>query len=287
MMIQRRIQLIFVTAIVLLCGIAFGTSAGAEVYSGNSVTINTDNAANGTIDVAYTGGGSKRIKVQVKKSGTYTYNLNVNGTAETFPMNMGSGTYTVTVFRNTSGSSYSTLYSTSFEVMLSSEFAPFLIASQYVDYDSNTKVIKKAASLVKGKSSDIAKVDAIYKYVIDLLNYDTQKAKTVKSGYLPDLDSIYSKKKGICFDYAAMLSAMLRSQGIPAKLITGYVAPDGLYHAWNEVYTKESGWVKKVIKFDGNKYVLMDPTFASYKDSSDSIMKFIANTSNYKVKYTY
>ena len=50
--------------------------------------------------------------------------------------------------------------------------------------------------------------------------------------------------KGICFDYASLAASMLRSQGIPTKIIFGYVAPDNLYHAWNMFYTEEKGWTK-------------------------------------------
>lgn len=262
-------------------------TASAKTMGNSQAVIDVTNAASGSIKVKYIGGGSSRIKVQIVKNGTYNYDLNTKGKYETFPMNMGSGSYTVKVMKNISGNRYTAVYTASFSVQLTTEYAPYLTASQYVNYDEDTKVIAKAASLCRGKSNDLKKIDAIYDYVIDLLNYDTQKAKTVKSGYLPDLDAIYKSKKGICFDYAAMLAAMLRSQGIPTRLVTGYVGSEGLYHAWNEVYTKETGWVSKVISFDGKKWKLMDPTFASSGNSSDSIMDFIANTSNYRIKYTY
>ncbi|MBQ3108080.1 MAG: transglutaminase domain-containing protein [Clostridia bacterium] len=249
--------------------------------------MDISNAKNGTIKVKYTGGGSSRIKVQLIKTGTYNYDLNTKGKYEEFPLNMGSGSYTVKVMQNIGGNRYTAVYATSISVTLTTEYAPYLTSSQYVNYDKDTKVISKAKSLCKGKTSDLKKIDAIYDYVIDLLNYDTKKAKTVKSGYLPNLDAIYNSKKGICFDYAAMLAAMLRSQGIPTRLVTGYVGKEGLYHAWNEVYTKETGWVSKVISFDGRRWKLMDPTFASSGNSSKSIMDFIANTSNYRIKYTY
>ena len=35
---------------------------------------------------------------------------------------------------------------------------------------------------------------------------------------------------------------MVRSQGIPARLVVGYAA-DNIYHAWNEVWTDETGWI--------------------------------------------
>ena len=278
--------LFFVAA--FLIGAVFPAHAYAEeVYSGSGATIDASNAANGTIRVAYTDSSNRRIKVQIVKSSTYNYNLNPNGEFVTYPLNMGSGQYTITVYGNVTGSTYSAIFSKVLNVTLSDEFAPYLAPSQFVDYDTTTKVVQKAAKLVRKCKTDTEKVNAVYDYVIDLLNYDKEKAQTVKSGYVPDLDVIYSSKKGICFDYASMLAAMLRSQGVPTKLIMGYVAPNSLYHAWNEVYTKESGWVKKVIQFNGNKWVLMDPTFASYSDSSSKIMKFISDSSNYRIKYSY
>ena len=38
---------------------------------------------------------------------------------------------------------------------------------------------------------------------------------------------------------SAMAAAMLRSQGVPTKLVIGYA--DQTYHAWNEVYL-DGGW---------------------------------------------
>jgi transglutaminase-like putative cysteine protease len=53
--------------------------------------------------------------------------------------------------------------------------------------------------------------------------------------YTPDTDKALEMKKGICFDYAAVVATMLRSQNIPTKLVFGY-APNGEYHSWNEVF---------------------------------------------------
>ena len=281
------IALLFFAAAFLIGSIFPAHAYAEEVYSGSGATIDATNASSGTISVAYSDNTGRRIKVQIVKSSTYNYDLNSRGEFESFPLNMGSGQYTITIYGNVTGSTYSAIFSKAVNVMLSDEFAPYLTPSKFIDYDTTTKVVQKAAKLVKGCKTDTEKVNTIYDYVIDLLNYDTEKAKTVKSGYVPNLDSIYSSKKGICFDYASMLAAMLRSQGVPTKLIMGYVAPDNLYHAWNEVYTKEHGWVKKVIRFDGNKWILMDPTFASYCDSSSKIMKFISDESNYRIKYIY
>ena len=90
---------------------------------------------------------------------------------------------------------------------------------------------------------------------------------------------------GAGFDYAAVMTAMLRSQGVPTKLIVGYTG--NAYHAWINVYSKKKGRISKMIYFNGKKWKLMDPTFASTSKSSKSIMKYIGNGRNYKEKLSY
>ena len=126
---------------------------------------------------------------------------------------------------------------------------------------------------------------AVYDYVVENFTYDDELAATVKSGYLPVLDQVLERKEGICFDYAAVMTAMLRSQQVPCKLVVGYAGE--IYHAWISVWTEEEGWVDGVIFFDGNSWKRMDPTFASSGNRSEEIMRFIENNGNYTVKYLY
>ena len=126
---------------------------------------------------------------------------------------------------------------------------------------------------------------AIYDYVVKNLSYDYQKAATVKSGYLPVLDTVLAEKKGICFDYAALMAGMVRSLGIPCKLVVGYAG--SAYHAWISIWTEESGWVDNVIFFNGTSWQRMDPTFASSGKQSASIMAYIGDGKNYTTKYLY
>ena len=113
--------------------------------------------------------------------------------------------------------------------------------------------------------------------------YDEEKAETVKSGYLPSVDETLKTKKGICFDYAALMTAMLRSSGIPTRLDIGYAT--NIYHAWISTYLEEQGWVDNVIQFDGKSWTMMDPTFAA--DGGDGIKDFITDSSNYNVQYIH
>ena len=81
------------------------------------------------------------------------------------------------------------------------------------------------------------------------------------------------------------LTTMLRSQGIPTKLVIGYAGD--VYHAWIHTYIPEKGWIEGVIFFDGTTWKLMDPTYASSSKQSKQIMEFIGNGSNYSSKYIY
>ena len=117
------------------------------------------------------------------------------------------------------------------------------------------------------------------------LSYDEYRAATVQSGYIPVLDSVLAEQKGICFDYAALMTAMLRSQGIPCKLVIGYAG--SAYHAWVNVYIQGQGWISQAIYFDGNDWKLMDPTFASTSNNSYGVIQSINEGSMYRQVYAY
>lgn len=238
-------------------------SSTSAVFSKNGVTIDAQNAANGFVSVKCSG-KSKHLKVQVKKgSAAYNYDLNNKGTYEIFPLQMGNGQYNVRVLENVSGNSYKEIYSISLSVTLSSEAAPFLHPNQFVNYTSSSQSVKKAAELCAGSKTDVEKLKTIYNYMIKNIQYDYQKAKTVTSGYVPNPDAILSSKKGICFDYASLMASMLRSQGVPARLVVGTVDTVAVTHAWNEVYLQGKGWVAVKIEITSTGWKLMDSTFGA------------------------
>ena len=262
-------------------------ASGTTVYSNEKAKVDASNAKDGYVMVAYNGQSKNRLKVRVTGPGgiVYTYDLNKNGNYEVFPLADGNGKYTVGVYENTSGNKYALAFSTPVTVMLTDSYAPFLRPNQYVNYTANSQAVKKAAELTAGKKTDLEKIKAIYHYTITTLTYDKQKAQTVQSGYLPDVDKVLAEKKGICFDYVALMTAMLRSQGIPTKLVVGYTGD--VYHAWINTYIPEQGWIEGIIFFDGTTWKLMDPTFASSANQSKQIMEYIGNGSNYSAKYLY
>ena len=259
-------------------------ASGSVTYGNGRATIDASNTSNGYVMIKYTGGQS-RIKIQIAKSTTYTYDLNARNTYEVFPFTEGNGTYSIKIVENVSGNQYAQVMSQNISVSLADEFAPFLTPNQYVNFSNGSAAVNKGAELAASAADEIGVVTNVYNYVINNITYDTAKAASVQSGYLPNVDQVLAQKTGICFDYAALMTAMLRSQDIPTKLVIGYSG--GLYHAWVNVYIDNIGWVDNFIYFDGHNWSLMDPTFASSGGQSESIKQYIGNGSNYQAKYTY
>ena len=263
-------------------------ATGEVVYTAKNLEVDGSNVEQGYIMLKYSGENQK-IKVQISKSSeqqvTYTYNLNARDAYEVFPLTEGDGIYSISVFENISGTKYSQLFHQDVEVTLENEHLPFLYPNQYVNFSKDSKLLAKGAEITKGLEEDIHKVEAVYNFAVETFSYDYEKAETVPSGYLPDVDKVLADKKGICFDYAAVMASMLRSQNIPCKLVVGYTGD--IYHAWINVYTAETGWIDGMIFFDGAKWQLMDPTFASTGKKSQDIMEYISNPNNYQAKYVY
>lgn len=271
--------------VLLAAGLSVTVLAAEQQKRTEKAVIQYGMAAEGYITAQFTGKTQKRLKAQVKgPTATYTYNMTA-GKVETFPLSDGNGSYRVTVYENTTGTKYATVVSASFDVKLKDEFAPYLAPNQYVDYSVASNAVAKGKALSTGISEPLQKVAKIYDFVVNHLTYDKQKAATVQSDYLPVLDQVLAEKKGICFDYAALMTGMLRSQGIPCKLVVGYAGT--AYHAWISVWTKETGWIDNVIYFDGNAWHRMDPTFASSGKDSGAVMQYIGDGKNYTPKYNY
>lgn len=234
--------------------------------------------------VAVSAVSDARLKFQVVKDDIkYTYDIKSDGTPSVFPIQSGNGTYKFRVMENVTDTKYAEKYSEEAEVTLLDEFQPFTRPSDYVNYAQDSQCVKKAEELAKDCVTAVEVVAAVFEYICGHVSYDTQKAKDVKSGYLPDIDETMRTGKGICFDYASLAAAMLRSQGIPTRVIFGYVSPDDLYHAWNMFYTDETGWVTVDYQVSGGKWSRLDLTFSANGTNGE----FIGDGENYSDVYEY
>lgn len=259
-------------------------ASGKKILGNSKVKIDVSNIDQGYLMVRYS--GSKKTKLQITRKGstTYTYNLK-QGSYEAFPLSDGSGSYSINVFENVAGNQYSLACGETIKAEIKNSTLPFLYANQYVNFNEKSTTVATGAKVAAGAQNQLEVVDQVYHYVIGNISYDYQKAKTVASGYLPNVDAILKSKTGICFDYAAVMATMLRTQGIPTKLVVGYAG--NAYHAWISVYIQNIGWIDGAIYFDGKSWVRMDPTFASSAGNSSSIQQYIGDGKNYKSMYVY
>lgn len=267
-------------------GVLKPSAPGKEVLDYGDAKIDISNKNQGYVAVRYTGAAQK-ISVEIigKNEKVYKYFLEKTKHPTYFPLTSGNGTYQISVYENVSDDEYSVLMMDSFDVKLEDKFLPFLYPNQYVNFSKDSKAVEKAEELAKGTKEGLEIVKKVYHYVITHVTYDDEKAETVQSGYLPVIDETLKTKKGICFDYAALMTAMLRSQGIPTKLDIGYSGD--VYHAWISTWLEEKGWVDNVIEFDGKSWKLMDPTLASNSANEEDLKDYIGEGEHYVLQYSY
>lgn len=263
---------------------SLGADAAAQ---SSSIWIDDTNADQGYIMVQYLGSHSGQVKMQLTgpDGTTYTYTLAQGADFAAFPLTGGDGSYTVNIYEQDSGTSYYLVDSYTFAVTLADPLLPYLYPNQFVNYDQTSAALALSIAAARKATSELDLVEQVYYTVMDTLSYDYDLADFIASGgltsYIPDLDAVIESGQGICFDYAALMVAMLRIQGVPAKLVIGYAGED--YHAWINVYTEESGWVDEVIYFNGSQWALMDPTFADTAGNNN----YVGDGETYIEKYVY
>lgn len=257
---------------------------GTTLMGNSSIEIDVSNISKGYLMARYVGNAAKvKFFIETPDQIRYTYDLPASQTYAALPLTAGNGTYTLDVREHVEGDLYSNLYKDTIEVSIDNEFSPFLYPNQYTWFTKDSRAVSQASALTKGVKDGLEAVGAVYDFVIKNISYDEEKARTVQSGYLPDVDETLESGKGICFDYAALMTAMLRSQGIPTKLEIGYSGE--VYHAWISTWLEEKGWVENIIEFDGESWSLIDPTLAAGNKAS-SVKEYIGDGSNYTLMYS-
>jgi transglutaminase-like putative cysteine protease len=70
-------------------------------------------------------------------------------------------------------------------------------------------------------------------------------AKDVTNSASP-IDDILEHRKGVCQDFAHLMISVLRSFGVPARYVSGYIhrpEKDSQSHAWLEAWLPDLGWI--------------------------------------------
>lgn len=236
----------------------------------------TDNVNQGIVKIMCTSPNGGRLKVRIENgSGKYTYDLS-SGVVESYPLQMGNGEYKITVLENSGGDKYQIVGATKVTAQMADEKQVYLGSVQNVKWTQQNQAIQYGKSLTTGKSEIIDKAETLYHYMVNgTYSYDYKKYASLPSTYLPSIDRTYKEKTGICYDFSSLFAAMLRSQGIYAKLVTGYTPNAEGFHAWNEVYDASS-----------NTWLIIDTTYDLQIISTKSV-KMSKSSKDYNKVYEY
>lgn len=259
-------------------------------YTGNGgVTDNFDlsSVGRGIIRVHYTGEGDYKVRIE-KDGEAYNYDLTPNGTIEVFPLQLGSGSYRALILRRIVDTRFSVVKSVSFNADINDQNLIYINSIQIVHWLPQMLPLTYAREtlisdiLTNGKVQKselgIESFKLIWSYILSNISYDKVKYSNIANltGYVPSIPATFSEKKGICYDYAAFMAGILRSFGIPVKLVTGYCPTyyGDNYHAWNEVF------------IDG-RWILVDPTYDAAFFQAGHRVEFEKKKSLYTVSKRY
>lgn len=259
---------------ILLMQVPAAVFAQSSTVSARSPVVDTGGLNKGVVTVSYDSGGSKAKKVMIKKGEVkYVYDLKESSS---LPFQSGNGEYEVSVLENISGNKYRIVYKKNVTLNISDSRIVYLQSVQPVNWNADMKAVRKAGELTAGLKNDREKAEAVYNYVVNTLSYDNEKIGELSTDYVPSVEAVFAGSKGICYDYAVLTAAMLRSIGIPAKLVMGYKDDIEAYHAWNQVYIKESG-----------KWITIDTTYDSILKDSKRAAEMEKDADLYKIERQY
>lgn len=196
----------------------------------------------GLVSINYNPQKQVTTKVTISKGDIkYTYNLKSNNS---FPLQFGDGEYTISILENVEGNKYRLVEKEDVILKSTDKNKVFLQSIQMIHWTDDMVSIKKAKELTKNAKNDKDKVTAIYNYIINNISYDNNKINNINTEYIPSIEETLKASKGICYDYSALFAAMLRSVDVPTKLIMGRKNDIDTYHAWNQVYLKDTDeWI--------------------------------------------
>ncbi len=275
---------------VIVPTIKAATSPMTNAQVEETAVVDYSNISHGYISAKYTG-ASARAKMRIICGSVVSdHDLNVDGIFEYYPLTEGSGDYNIQLYEQLDGNMYSEVINITVTANISDAVSPYIYPNRYVMYEQGSDCVYKAAEVCAGVTDTVEKIAAIFGYITENITYDYDLADRVSSGavgmYVPDPDSVLARKKGICYDYASLFAAMLRSQGIPSRLVIGY-AKANIYHAWNEVYTTETGWISTELLLKQKGYNIVDSTFYANTPDKPRIAAYIMDSGNYSAIYRY
>ncbi|MBI2356857.1 transglutaminase domain-containing protein [Candidatus Dojkabacteria bacterium] len=104
-------------------------------------------------------------------------------------------------------------------------------------------------------------IDSIYNYVLGRMNPSTAQLEDIKSSLRRGNKSLSTIVSSGAYpdEYTDLLIALLRSTGVPARMVIGYISPlnsyqkGGFFHSWAEYWDIES-----------NRWITLDPALEDF-----------------------
>lgn len=260
-----KIMLVLILLLIILLDSAFA-------QTDSNVLFDFSNVDHGVLTV-YNPDDTGKIKLMVS-SGDSKIFYNIIDESQSFSLQFGTGYYSFDFYSNIGGDSYKRIAHSTRYVDLISDLDPFLSKIQNIYWEDDMKPILKAKELAGGLSKDLEKLEAIYDYVLNNITYDNDKIDDLTYSYIPDVEEVYNKGKGICYDYASLLASMLRSIDIPTKVVKGYREGVSEYHAWNEVFI-DGEWLTLDPTLDSINYMNFNlGEITKYQDEFNKIYEY-------------
>ena len=207
----------------------------SEAYTEKDVELDLSSAENGYVGIK----NDKYPKVVLQVVGNITQNHHIRQREEPYIYPIPeSGKYNFRVLKNIEDDKYTEMFHVEKDITLVDEFQPWLRPNEYVNYEDSSPVVEFAHGVYAFSENDKDFVNKIGEYITSRIVYDKDKIFTLENNYISDPNVTYKEEKGICMDYAVLAATMLRSQGIPTKVVIGHVEikEKEEYHAWNRIY---------------------------------------------------
>ena len=171
------------------------------------------------------------------------------------------------------------------------DFMDFLTQEAFPSFEDMKNVLSTVINL---SDKPLKNALVLSEYVYN--NFTYQKGVT---SIETKMEEVWNQKAGVCQDFAHILLVMLRMFGIPARYVSGYIAPkeegvrgEGATHAWVEAYIPFYGWLgldptNNTIVNDGHVKIAVGRNFSDctpvkgiYKGSGDHKLEVTVNIEN-------
>ncbi len=141
-------------------------------------------------------------------------------------------------------------------------YEQYTLPSPKID-SNNPDIVKKAAELVGDEDDEFKAVFNMAKWVTENVEYKLDQLTTEVA---QPASWVLKNKRGACDEMTSLFVAMARSQGIPARFVSGIsfteqadvvqtLGTEWAPHGWAEVYFPGVGWVSFDLTFDEYGYI--------------------------------